>query len=206
MRKAFNLLLSFVVLAAVIACQEVNEVTEYDNWQERNEAFADSLSALAAGRVVVTAAEADAMEVGKFYAIETSASTNLLSQYIYVKKLTSNSIGDRPYYTDRAKAYYYGTLINGHKFDGNFVGYSAVEKGSLDGTTKLPTEFDTPLQVAINGSLIVGWKTALQYMREGERWMVFVPYQSAYGKSGNDNIIGYSLLCFDMILDEVTHL
>ena len=206
MRRVFNLMLSLVALAAMIACQEIKEVTDYDNWQERNEAFADSLSMLAASKAVVTAAEADAMQVGQYYAIETSASTNLLSQYIYVKKLTSNTTGDRPYYTDRASAYYYGTYINGHRFDGNFNGYSAIEKGTLDGSDKLPTEFDTPLRIAIYGDIIVGWKTALQYMREGERWMVFIPYQSAYGKDGDNGVLGYSLLCFDIILDEVTHL
>ena len=40
-------------------------------------------------------------------------------------------------------------------------------------------------------------------MREGERWMVYIPYQRAYGVKGSGTILGYTLLCFDMIVDEV---
>ena len=99
--------------------------------------------------------------------------------------------------------YYYGTLINGSRFDGNFTGFSGNDKRTLDGLESWPTEFNSPTEFTINGSIIAGWKTALQHMREGERWMVYIPYQSGYGKNGRDTILGYSTLCFDMIVDEV---
>ena len=46
---------------------------------------------------------------------------------------------------------------------------------------------------------------ALQYMREGERWMLYVPYQSGYGAKPATGITvpGYSTLIFDIILDEI---
>lgn len=40
-------------------------------------------------------------------------------------------------------------------------------------------------------------------MRAGERWMLYIPWQSAYGSSGNGNIKGYSALTFDVCLNEV---
>ena len=184
------------------SCSEVKDADEYDNWKERNLAYADSLSDLTAGRVIFTAAEADAMQLGTLYAIETMASTNKQNQYIYVKKLTNNTIGKRPYYTDSVKAYYYGTYINGTRFDGNFKGFSGIDKGMLDGNMNMPSQFNSPTEFEISG-LIAGWKIALQYMREGERWMVYIPYQSGYGKDGNGVVLSYSLLCFDLILDEV---
>lgn len=203
LRDMMRMLLMGIAVVSAIACQEVKEVDEYDNWQERNELFADSIANLAAGKIVSSAADADAMQVGSYYAIETSASTNFLLQYIYVKKLVANTVGERPYYTDAANVYYYGTLINGSRFDGNFTGFSGNDKRTLDGHESWPTEFNSPTEFSINGNIIVGWKTALQHMREGERWMVFIPYQSGYGKNGSDAILGYSMLCFDMIVDEV---
>lgn len=197
------LMVSFMMSLAIVGCKEVKEAEEYDNWKERNQLFVDSISFLTSGNIVVTAADADAMQVGTYYAIETSASTNRQYQYIYVKKLLANTIGDRAYYTDKASVFYYGTLINGSRFDGNFNGYNANDKSTLDGNENMPTEFDSPTEFAVSGSIITGWKTALQYMREGERWMVYIPYQSAYGKNGNGTILGYSMLCFDMIVDEV---
>lgn len=197
------LMVSFIMSLAVVGCKEVNEEDEYDNWKERNQLFVDSIGNLASGKIVVTADDADAMQLGTYYAIETNASTNYQSQYIYVKKLLANTIGERAYYTDKASVFYYGTLINGSRFDGNFTGFSCIDKSALDGNDNLPTEFNSPTEFAVNGSIISGWKTALQYMREGERWMVYIPYQSAYGVKGSGTILGYTLLCFDMIVDEV---
>ncbi len=203
--RRFNmrLLLLLVVAATAVACSEVKEVGEYDNWKERNIAFADSLSDLTAGRVVFTAAEADAMQIGTLYAIETSASTSKQNQYVYVKKLTANQVGVHPYYTDKVKAFYYGTYINGERFDGNFKGYSSLDKGTLDGNANMPDQFNASTEFGIANGLIAAWVMALQYMRQGERWMVYAPYQSAYGKDGSNSIMGYSLLTFDLILDEV---
>jgi FKBP-type peptidyl-prolyl cis-trans isomerase FklB len=206
LRTVASVLLLSLMAVATIACQEIKEPSEYDNWEDRNQAFVDSISDLAAGRVVVSADDADAMQVGTYYAIETSASTNYKLQYIYVKKLLANTDGLRPYYTDAASVYYFGTNILGERFDGNFTGFTAIDKRTLDGHENLPTQFNTPSVFYIDGSIIAGWKTALQYMREGERWMVFIPYQSAYGKSGSGTILGYSMLCFDMLLDGVIRL
>lgn len=202
MKQFLNIFLAVACLAGFAACSEVKELDEYDNWEERNQAYVDSLINIASGRVVITASEANAMQVGTMYAIETSASTNKLNQYVYVKKLLANEVGRRPFYTDKVSVYYYGTYLNGKSFDGNFKGYTGVDKGELDGTQRLPDQFDSPTEFAVS-NLIVGWKTALQYMREGERWMVYIPYQSGYGKDGSSSVLGYSMLCFDIILDEV---
>lgn len=203
LRAVPHVLLLSLMAVTTIACQVIKEPSEYDNWEERNQAFVDSISDLSAGRVVASAADADAMQVGTYYAIETSASTNYKLQYIYVKKLLANSDGLRSYYTDAAFVYYYGTNILGERFDGNFTGFTAIDKRALDGHENLPTQFNTPSKFNVDSSIIAGWKTALQYMREGERWIVFIPYQSAYGKNGSGNILGYSMLCFDMIVDQV---
>lgn len=185
------------------ACEEVAEVSEYDNWQERNEAFIDSLELVAAGSQVATVDQAKQMPVGKLFAIKVSSvSTDINPYYIYCKKLTANPDGVRPYYTSSVTTYYCGTDILGKMFDGNFVGYSAIEQGNLDGSQRMPTPFDSPTTFSVN-ALIAGWTTALQYMHSGERWMMYIPWQCAYGSEGSGTILGYSTLAFDVILDDV---
>ena len=123
-------------------------------------------------------------------------------QYVYCKKITANPDGRRPLYTESVSAYYYGTLITGDRFDGNFTGYSALDQGTLNATDKAPTEFDAPSEFSVSG-VIAGWTAALQLMKTGERWMLYIPYQSGYGTSGSGSILGYSALTFDLDLVEV---
>ena len=40
-------------------------------------------------------------------------------------------------------------------------------------------------------------------MYVGERWMVYIPWQSAYGSSSTGSIPGYSALAFDIQLEDV---
>lgn len=206
--KKFLLLLPFLFfLAGVwVSCEEVEEAGKYDNWRERNEAFADSIKRLTGENYVATGEQADAMELGKLYAIQTTASTTEGMQYVYCKKLVRNAAGERPLYTgyhSMVSSFYYGTLITGDRFDGNFEGYGALDKDiPWNGTMKEPTAFDSPLSFSVSG-VISGWTAALQYMRTGERWMLYIPWQSAYGESGQSDIRGYSALTFDLVLDSI---
>lgn len=206
--KKFLLLLPFLFfLAGVwVSCEEVEEAGKYDNWRERNEAFADSIKRLTGENYVATGEQADAMELGKLYAIQTTASTTEGMQYVYCKKLVRNAAGERPLYTgyhSMVSSFYYGTLITGDRFDGNFKGYGALDKDiPWNGTMKEPTAFDSPLSFSVSG-VISGWTAALQYMRTGERWMLYIPWQSAYGESGQSDIRGYSALTFDLVLDSI---
>lgn len=206
--KKFLLLLPFLFfLAGVwVSCEEVEEAGKYDNWRERNEAFADSIKRLTGENYVATADQADAMEVGKLYAIQTTAGTTEGMQYVYCKKLVKNETGERPLYKGYhsvVSTFYYGTLITGDSFDGNFEGYGALDQDiPWNDTMKEPTDFDSPLSFSVSG-VLDGWTAALQYMRTGERWMLYIPWQSAYGESGQNDIRGYSALTFDLVLDSI---
>ena len=156
---------------------------------------------------MATAEQADAMELGKLYAIQTTASTTEGAQYVYCKKLVKNETGERPLYTgyhSTVSAFYYGTLIVGDQFDGNFDGYSALDTNIPLSSLKEPTAFDSPTTFAV-ASVIPGWTAALQLMRAGERWMLYIPWQSAYGSSGNNDgtIPGYTALTFDLLLERI---
>lgn len=204
MRRIRKTLCFLLPLAALLlaSCEEVQEASKYDNWQSRNEAFIDSIARETGGLIIDSEEKAAAVEVGRLFAIATTAGTMSGDQYVYCKKITANPDGRRPLYTESVSAYYYGTLITGDRFDGNFTGYSALDQGTLNATDKAPTEFDAPSEFSVSG-VISGWTAALQLMKTGERWMVYLPYQSAYGTSGSGSIPGYSALAFDIILDDI---
>ena len=204
MRRIRKTLCFLLPLAALLlaSCEEVQEASKYDNWQSRNEAFIDSIARETGGLIIDSEEKAAAVEVGRLFAIATTAGTMSGDQYVYCNKITANPDGRRPLYTESVSAYYYGTLITGDRFDGNFTGYSALDQGTLNATDKAPTEFDAPSEFSVSG-VISGWTAALQLMKTGERWMVYLPYQSAYGTSGSGSIPGYSALAFDIILDDI---
>lgn len=212
MRKSLLSFLPFLLLLAgmFVACEEVEEAGKYDNWAERNVVYTDSIKALTGDNFVMTAEAADAMELGKFYAIQVhSASTSGSVQYVYCKKLTRNQEGERPLYTgyhSTVSCYFYATYINGDVFDSNFEGYGALDQYIPLDNLKEPTAFDRPSTFSLTG-VISGWTWALQYMRMGERWMLYIPYQSGYGETdvtptgSTTTILGGSMLVFDVLLD-----
>jgi peptidylprolyl isomerase/FKBP-type peptidyl-prolyl cis-trans isomerase FklB len=104
--------------------------------------------------------------------------------HIYYKVIKEGA-GSKPiYYTSRVKVYYIGSLINGTIFD------------RAEYPNHLPAEF------AVN-QVIEGWTTVLQYMREGDRWEVWIPQELGYGstaqeRSGVVSIPAYSTLKFEI--------
>ncbi len=98
-------------------------------------------------------------------------------QYKVIKSGTGNS----PKATDRVKVHYHGTLIDGTVFD------SSVERGQ-------------PATFGVN-QVIPGWTEALQLMKEGDKWQVYIPSKLAYGERGAGGKIGpNSTLIFDVEL------
>ena len=209
MNKRLLIFLPFLLLLAGVftSCEEVEEVGKYDNWRERNEAYIDSLNLIIGGRAdrIIEGAKYEGdngdsvklskIPVGELFAIKDNyKSTTENSLYIYCKKISpDNPDGERPLYTQSVTT-----------FDGNFVGYSAIDRGvlSLNDEDKSPTRFDSPSSFSVTG-VVSGWTTVLQYMHTKERWILYIPYQCGYGESGYSSILGYSTLTFDMQLEAV---
>jgi FKBP-type peptidyl-prolyl cis-trans isomerase FkpA/FKBP-type peptidyl-prolyl cis-trans isomerase FklB len=98
-------------------------------------------------------------------------------QYIVEKEGT----GASPKATEQVKVHYRGTLIDGTEFD------SSYKRGE-------PAEFP------VNG-VIKGWSEALQKMKPGAKWKVFIPSDLAYGEQGMPPTIPPgSVLIFDIEL------
>ena len=78
--------------------------------------------------------------------------------------------GESPTKDDKVNVHYHGTLIDGTVFD------SSVDRGK-------PATFGV-------GQVIKGWTEALQLMKTGDKWKVFIPSELAYGARGAGGKIG----------------
>ncbi|NCD43147.1 MAG: hypothetical protein EOL88_13820 [Bacteroidia bacterium] len=90
-----------------------------------------------------------------------------------------------PSASSRVRVHYTGTLIDGRKFD------SSYDRGK-------PAEF------AVNG-VIKGWTEALQQMKAGDKWKLFIPSNLAYGENPRPGgiIEPNMVLLFDVELIEI---
>ncbi|MBS1682670.1 MAG: FKBP-type peptidyl-prolyl cis-trans isomerase [Bacteroidetes bacterium] len=98
------------------------------------------------------------------------------------KVITSGS-GKTPAVSNKVTVHYTGKLIDGTEFD------SSVKRGT-------PAEFGLT-------QVISGWTEVLQLMKEGDKWMVYIPYDLAYGERGRVPIPPYAALIFELELIKV---
>ncbi len=191
-RNVFYVLCSFVAaLSLMAACDETSEENEYDNWEVRNKAYLDSIA-----NVAQTNASGDWKMLKSYTLPSDQAGSSLLAKdplnYVFVKVLKSGT-GATPLYNDTVRVHYRGSYINGAVFDQSY-------KGTLDPNTAMPSKFQT-------SALINGWTTALQQMKEGDSWMVYIPWSLAYGPgtmaSSSSSILEYSMLVFSLDLVKV---
>jgi FKBP-type peptidyl-prolyl cis-trans isomerase FklB len=86
--------------------------------------------------------------------------------------------------TDRVTVHYTGKLIDGTIFD------SSVQRGQ-------------PATFGLN-QVISGWTEGLQLMKEGDKWLFYIPYNLGYGERGKGaQIPPYSMLIFEVELIKV---
>lgn len=99
-------------------------------------------------------------------------------------EVLKQGVGSSPTSTDQVTTHYHGTLLSGKVFD------SSVERGQ-------------PIDFPVNG-VIAGWTEALQLMKTGAKYRLYLPYNLAYGERGAGGSIGpYETLIFDVELLKV---
>lgn len=92
--------------------------------------------------------------------------------------------GEKPTAESTVKVHYHGTLIDGTVFD------SSVQRGE-------------PIEFPLNG-VIKGWTEGLQLMPVGSKFILYIPYQLAYGERGAGELIGpCEALIFEVELLEI---
>lgn len=125
------------------------------------------------------------MEAGKKYLDENAKKPGIvvLPSGLQYEIITPGT-GNKPLATDTVQVHYTGTLIDGTEFD------SSHTRGQ-------PATFGVD-------KVIKGWTEALQLMKEGAKWRVFIPSDLAYGPRGAGPKIGpHSTLIFEVELLKV---
>ena len=111
-------------------------------------------------------------------------SITCLSSGLQYKIIKSGSGKTVPTLFDTVKIHYKGQFIDGKIFDSSY-------------------ERNQPQVLPVN-RVIQGWSEALQMMKTGDSWQLFVPHYLAYGEHGFGSHIGHnSTLIFEVELLEV---
>jgi FKBP-type peptidyl-prolyl cis-trans isomerase FklB len=110
-------------------------------------------------------------------AVALSPTNTVEFQYKVLKEGT----GPTPASTDVVQVNYRGTLIDGKEFD------SSAKHG------------DKPAKFPLRG-VVRGWTEALELMKTGSKWEVYLPSSLAYGDNGNRGIDPGATLIFEMEL------
>ena len=91
--------------------------------------------------------------------------------------------GAKPGENDTAKVHYKGTLIDGTEFDSSY-------------------KRDKPAEFPVK-AVIPGWTEALQLMKKGGKWKLWIPSELAYGERGRPSIPPNSVLIFEVELLDI---
>ena len=186
--------LLFVTSLSVVSCSETDGVEDpYANWEDRNQRYIDSIA---------TVAEANqGNEVGQWKIIRSYKLPPLgldekgkVNDNVYCEILEVGDGTVSPLFTDSVDVHYRGQLIPLN--DGQIVTFDQSYQGELD--------LNAATSVGYKPSgVVTGWTSALQEMKAGDRWKLYIPYNLGYGESGYSSIPGYSILIFDLYLEKV---
>lgn len=172
----FNYIKSFLIVsvaaAALVGCSGSEQSAS--NGTNATAGYAPATAPAAASTDPKAAGEAFLAANAKQPGVVTTPSG---LQYSVIKSGT----GDSPKATDSVTVHYTGTLIDGTVFD------SSVQRG-------------VPATFGVN-QVIPGWTEALQLMKVGDKWKLFIPSNLAYGpQSPGAGIPANSVLIFEVEL------
>ena len=188
------LILSLITAAMLlVACSEENNTAEeFPNWQQKNENYFNALYA----DVSKGLSSYDSWKILRKWSLQDDVTASA-SDHIVARVIENGEGTETPLYTDSVAVIYSGRLLpstsypTGYVFDKSYVGEFHPQTAKARG-------------FRISG-LTDGFSTALQYMKKGDRWEIYVPANLGYGALGSSSagIPGHSVLIFDMMLVDI---
>lgn len=193
-----KILLTAIAITAMLcmfSCSEEDgTVQEYPNWQSTNETFFNHLSDSVKALIEADPSRSDWKRIKDWTKSSEYIGTN--ADYVIVKVVSEGSSTEvsSPKYTDTVAVHYAGRLLpstsypQGLRFDASF-------NEPFDEATSVVSEM-------LVSATVSGFATALQHMRRGDHWIVYIPYQLGYGTTDKSSIPAYSTLMFDIRLKD----
>lgn len=116
-------------------------------------------------------------------------------------KVNESGDGERaPFFTEEVKIRYTGW----YKHDWS---RPDIDKDNQGNVIKNKVEFDTTAKNNTRNfevkDLVDGFSTALQHMKKGDKWEVWIPWKLGYGEIGSGSIPAYTTLVFEIELVEI---
>lgn len=193
-----------VILLTVIfiSCSENEDPGKYENWRERNEAFIDSLQYV--------------FEQKNDPELKAITYSRNKKYSIYYKIINEVPEGQPPYYTSTVRYFYremlideglFGTSPNLKYYTKLYEHLDVIRKNMKEAD---PSEFDTPKKFDVNRfetsiNEANAYAEIFQYMKVGERWEIYIPWQLAYGADGAGITLSHSTVISDIYLKDVEY-
>lgn len=204
-----SLALGVFAALSFVACKESEDsYTPYTNWQARNAAW--FLQITDSARTAIAQAKAQYGSDWEAHCewrqlkslLKQQGAAGLYTDSICVRIL-SRGTGESPTFSDSVRMNFRGWLMPATYKRINAEG---VQVDSLMQEVFTQTYFgqynpDTavPSLMAVNAT-VAGFSTALQYMCEGDDWLVYIPQQLGYAAKSQTSIPAYSTLQFRLSL------
>ena len=180
-----------LTLLFLSSCSEKDEVSEYENWQARNQHYVDSIASLA------NAGTDGWTKMLVYYLVDSKENPDKdNNHYVYIKKLENGTGTQSPEFKDSVRVHYIGRLIPSSSHPQGYVFGKSYSTYTFNEDTDVPALMNTCESVIA---------TPLMHMVEGDRWKVVVPYFIGYGTNDYSlaGIPGYSSLTFDVKLARI---
>lgn len=190
------LLALMAIVTCMTSCKETDDtVEEYPDWQKKNEAFFNAK--YNAVRQYIANGDTS-WKIIKSYALQNST-IDQPTNYILVKVLREGTGSGCPLYTDTVRVHYRGQLlastthVDSKDSELGYVFEKSWATDTFDESISIPSKMGV-------ANLTDGFSTAIQHMHIGDRWLVYIPHQLAYGSQDKTVIPAYSTLVFDLTL------
>ena len=179
------LFILIVLAVGLVSCSESKgEADEYDDWQNRNEAYFEKVYQQASG--------SPARLILPKWSLGGSETTVPHTDNIIVEVLENGEGGLSPLHTDSVEVHYVGRLMPTTNYPEGFVFEKSYAR-------TFDPEVSPSKTMSVSG-LTKGFATALMSMHRGDHWRVTVPYQLGYGATASSLIPAYSTLIFEIRL------
>ena len=165
-----------------LALSQAEMKTVYGAWQQKMRAKQAAQKAKQAAKMAEEAPKNLAAGTAFLEANKAKEGVKVLPSGLQYKVITEGT-GNTPTADDKVKAHYRGTLIDGSEFGNSY-------------TSNEPIEFNVK-------GVIKGWTEALQLMKEGGKWELYIPANLAYGERVRQSIPVNSTLIFEIELLEI---
>lgn len=184
------------------SCSENDStIEEYAEWQTKNETYWNRLYTATQQKIKEGDNSWKIILNYSFQNQQPSSGSSLTyrpEDYVIVHVEQTGTGTTNPLFSDSVSVHYMGRLIPSATYTSGLIFDKSWSSDTFSASTSRPAHFS--LQDVVDG-----FSSAMQQMRKGDHWTVYIPYQLGYGIAAKGLIPGYSTLIFDLRMVDISH-